>query len=520
MRDIFISYKNDGEGNNFAARLYTDLTLRGYSVYYNANEQHAGDFPERLRVAVENCKDFLLIVSKTCLDQLIQNEDVDWIREEILIAHSSRKNIIPLLMPGVTMPKNNNIMPESLRFLPNQDAISMPEKYDCSPLDHLLSWIQSKAEETDYYKDAFNLNSDYAIQDEFEKLKVKSHGGDLAATYELATMYYYGITSNSGLSVRDYKNAFDLYMKVYESNSEYSCHAANMIGRMYQDGVAGCGEQSHEKAYAYHMAAASQSRESMQTLAFMRRIGRGCEFDYFETETLYNSFIQQGNDIAKNDLASFYKSYGRFQEAIDMYQSMEIIPPMAEYEMGMIYKSGMLSNPIKPDYFRANYHFQNAINSERPYALAARELGHMYFNGSKEFRVDFKKAKHYFEIGANLGDAGCHYMLGFMYEFGILKKDLLLSEKHFLSADANGDLNAAHHLAMIYQQPELKNYQKAFTFAKKSAEKGKPEGEYIFATLLYIGRGCMPDLFEAQKYYRKAFEHGYFPAKIMLEKFQ
>lgn len=48
-RDIFISYKNDGEGRNFAARLCEDLKKAGYTVYYNPNEQHAGSFPERLR---------------------------------------------------------------------------------------------------------------------------------------------------------------------------------------------------------------------------------------------------------------------------------------------------------------------------------------------------------------------------------------------------------------------------------------------------------------------------------------
>ena len=34
-KDIFISYKNDGEGNNFAARICSDLEKLGYEVYYN-----------------------------------------------------------------------------------------------------------------------------------------------------------------------------------------------------------------------------------------------------------------------------------------------------------------------------------------------------------------------------------------------------------------------------------------------------------------------------------------------------
>ena len=45
-KDIFISYKNDGEGNNFAARICADLAKLGYEVYFNPNEQHAGSFPD------------------------------------------------------------------------------------------------------------------------------------------------------------------------------------------------------------------------------------------------------------------------------------------------------------------------------------------------------------------------------------------------------------------------------------------------------------------------------------------
>lgn len=29
----------------------------------------------------------------------------------------------------------------------------------------------------------------------------------------------------------------------------------------------------------------------------------------------------------------------------------------AYYEVGMMYKSGVLSDPIKPDYFKASYYF-------------------------------------------------------------------------------------------------------------------------------------------------------------------
>ncbi len=50
-KDIFLSYRNDGSGQNFAARLEKDLSDVGYSVYFNPNEMGASDFPERLRRA-------------------------------------------------------------------------------------------------------------------------------------------------------------------------------------------------------------------------------------------------------------------------------------------------------------------------------------------------------------------------------------------------------------------------------------------------------------------------------------
>ncbi len=518
MKDIFVSYKNDGEGNNFAARLADDLTKRGYSVYFNPNEQHAGEFPERLRNAVKNCKDFILVVTKVCLEQLAANEEIDWIREELLTAKQNGKNIIPLLMPNVTMPKNNNVMPESLRFLPNLDAITMPELYDRSPLDQMLSWLVSVEAKDDKYRDAFNLNSDYSVQQIFEKLKIDSNSGDIRAKYELALIYYYGITNDDCQSARDYVKAFELFEEVYQSENPLKHNAATMIARMYSDGVAEYNEQSFEKALFYHQMASSESLESAQTVAYMNLVSRGCEFDYATTESLYAQHCQTGNDMAKLDMARFYLMYGNFKRAFETFCSMKKMPSVAYYEIGIMYKSGVLENPIRPDYFRASYYFQKAIDCDAPYALAMRKLANLYFNGAGEFRVDFDNARKYYEKGAELGDAFCHYMLGFMYEFGMLKQDLNKSLKYFLYADEHGDLNSAHHLAMIYQQPETCNYQRATYFAEKAAKNGKPEGEYIYANLLLIGRGCEPNVNEAKKYYKKAFEQGYFPAKVVLER--
>ena len=85
-KDIFISYRNDGVGNNFATRIINDLKRSGYSVYFNSDEARSGDFPERLRQAISVCKDFICIVTEDYISQLTSNNRVSWIRDELLCA--------------------------------------------------------------------------------------------------------------------------------------------------------------------------------------------------------------------------------------------------------------------------------------------------------------------------------------------------------------------------------------------------------------------------------------------------
>lgn len=188
------------------------------------------------------------------------------------------------------------------------------------------------------------------------------------------------------------------------------------------------------------------------------------------------------------NLAEFYMKHGMFQKAAEIFNLMENSISNAEYNLGVLYKSGVLNNPPKPDYIQASYHFQNAINCENPNPDAANQLGLMYFAPIGHFRKDFKMAEKYFELAANMGNASSRYMLGYMYEFGYIKKDIPLAIKYFLMASKQGEINSNHHLAMLYQQTECKNYHKAFKYAKMSADNSIPEGEFILANLFYMGR--------------------------------
>lgn len=101
-KDIFISYRKDGSGEQFSNRLCEDLEELGYGVYFDSNESYTHSFPEHIKEAIAGCKDFILIISAGCLERLIKNEPVDWVREEILTAKKYEKNIISILMDNVT----------------------------------------------------------------------------------------------------------------------------------------------------------------------------------------------------------------------------------------------------------------------------------------------------------------------------------------------------------------------------------------------------------------------------------
>ncbi|MBR5858312.1 MAG: toll/interleukin-1 receptor domain-containing protein [Clostridia bacterium] len=519
--DIFISYKNDNEGTNFAYRLKTDLEKHGYSVYFNPDAKHSSDFQQKLYDAIDDCKDFLLIVSNSCLAQLIAHENIDWVRNEILYAKSHNKHILPVLMNGVSMPKDYTVMPEELRFLPFIDAVTMPEDYECSPFDRLISTFESKPENNDVNRDTYNSNADYNVNLDFEKTLQRANNGDPAAMYKIANMYFFGFASENGDSVRNYSEAYkwlNMIINTPEAN-DYHNPAHSLIADMYYHGLVPREPQSYEKALGHHTYAERDIGFSARESAYMRSRGCGCVFDFEETVNHYLEAINNGDNVAVVGLANLYLDHGRFEEAAELFRKTSHIIPDAEYRLGMLYRNGLLGNPPKPDFFRAAYYFQHAINTGNCNADIYHELGRLYFMPTGDFPKDFATAARYFEEAAERGNKSAAYKLGLMYEYGYVEKDIEKAIKYHTMAVKRGSNLAAYHLALIYQQPEHRNYHKAFSYAELAARKGVMEGEFIYANMLFIGRGCEADPDKAYEFYVKSKEHGMPQADFMLERF-
>lgn len=519
QKDIFISYKNDGSGNQFAARLCQDLEKMGYSVYFNSNEERGANFPERLKTAVAGCRDFILILSKGCLEQLKRHEDIDWVREEILTARKHHKHIVPILMEGVDLPKNAADMPEDLRFLPDIDAIRFPEQYVESPFLVLMGTLKAGHDGKDYYKDIFNGNPRFRVTEDLAEVLEKAKAGDVRAMYEAGMLYFYGATNPEGTaSAWDFEQAAYWLKKVANSDNELRYYAMSTIGRMYYQGTMPLEPQSYEISFRYQSQAAEKDAWAAAERIMMLRGGIGCEFDYGKVLQYLRDNTRKGDDVSLMALAQFFAKYGKFEEAIEVYESLSVVSPEADYQMGILYRDGVMDDPPRPDYIQAAYYFRNAADNN--HIQAAYEYALMCLRPSGRFRKNFRNAEKYFKIAADAGLANAQYMLGYMYRTGLVEKDLHKAVEYLEKARAQSHSYSALELASIYQQPECRNYQRAYECAKIAASHGIAEGALILGNLLLWGRGCEADMNKAYEMYAYAYERGWQYARMMMDKIE
>jgi len=143
--DIFISYRRKG-GYDTAKLIYDRLRMDGYSVSFDIDTLVNGNFDVELEQRVNDCKDFLLVLSSGIFDRfLISNPDYDpendWVRREITCALKTGKNIVPLALEGFVFPKS---LPPEVKDIKNKNAIDLYPKYFEAAYEKMKSFLISK----------------------------------------------------------------------------------------------------------------------------------------------------------------------------------------------------------------------------------------------------------------------------------------------------------------------------------------------------------------------------------------
>ena len=326
------------------------------------------------------------------MDRLMENAEADWICAEVKLAHEKKKHFVPILIDGVSLPERKELWPSELSFLHYANYVSCPrepERFPTAPVDILEKKLNSLPDKGNRYRNAFNSNEQYDVNSDYKRKCEEADGGSLEAVYELAIMYYYGFTDDEGKSVRNYEKAYQCFRKLELAGKEYSDFATNMIGHMYYSGTIPREPQSYEEPLKRHMKAAETIPSAAQHAAFMMSIGSGCEFDNNKTVAYYEKIARGSDNSAKFNLAELYCRYGEYEKAAYLYQSLYATNSDAAVQLGVLYKRGVLSKPFKPDYFRAAFYFQHAIQLGRCGAQPYYELGMLYFNpiGIRKYNI-------------------------------------------------------------------------------------------------------------------------------------
>lgn len=138
--DVFISYRRKGGGFETANLIHDRLTQVGYKVFMDIENLRSGKFNEQLYRQIDNCKDFIVVLTPDSLERC-KNED-DWVRLEIAHAIKSDKNIIPIFLRNFKFP--DEPLPEDIEEIKNYEGIEASQELFSAFLEKLKTMLLSK----------------------------------------------------------------------------------------------------------------------------------------------------------------------------------------------------------------------------------------------------------------------------------------------------------------------------------------------------------------------------------------
>ena len=137
---VFISYRRDG-GDVTAKLICEALKNHGYTVFFDYDSISGGYFDARIIKAIENCKDFVLVLPPHSLDRCANDDD--WVRQEIRCALTNKKNIIPVILPEFSFPKS---MPADIEEVARYNGVHFVMAYFDGVINTLMDRFVSRPE--------------------------------------------------------------------------------------------------------------------------------------------------------------------------------------------------------------------------------------------------------------------------------------------------------------------------------------------------------------------------------------
>lgn len=148
--DVFISYRRKG-GSEKAQLVKSEIKQRGIEeerIFLDTHSLYDGDFEQKIKVAIEQSKSVVVIISNGCFDEL---KNTDYWYMEIKEAIAQSKQVVPVFFDGISSFASINV-PEELEALSRMNAVTYHHEYADAAFDKLLSFVG-------YQKDNHNLSN-------------------------------------------------------------------------------------------------------------------------------------------------------------------------------------------------------------------------------------------------------------------------------------------------------------------------------------------------------------------------
>lgn len=137
--DAFISYRRKG-GAEKAQLIKSELRQRGIPderIFLDTHSLHEGNFEEKIRRAIGESQNIIVIISQGCFDEIRQ---IDYWYLEIKEALHQGKNIIPVLFDNISSFTNLNI-PNDIIGLKEKNCVSYQHEYANAAFDKLYTFL-------------------------------------------------------------------------------------------------------------------------------------------------------------------------------------------------------------------------------------------------------------------------------------------------------------------------------------------------------------------------------------------
>lgn len=304
IKDVFISYRRDG-GAPMAHLLYHRLTADGYTVFLDA-QLGKGRFDKELYKRIEDCTDFLLVVSANSLDRC--KDPKDWVRREIEHALRCGKNIVPVIMSGCTIPED---IPESIQAIQMYQGVPADLVWKNAVFDKLEQTLMAakprvsvtdldvadlESSERQPHAESVLLHqqmSQKALQDTMNNaddynMAICASRGEKEAQYQLSQLYR---SKSAEIGIWGEEAIYWLKLAVAQNHPK----AMYCLGEYYYSGY---GVQHPAKAVLYLRKSLEYDEnlnQSMYLLGECYLRGIGVEPDIVQAANFYQKAMKAGN---------------------------------------------------------------------------------------------------------------------------------------------------------------------------------------------------------------------------------